>query len=97
MGLTALDKMEPLSPDDQAGPLKAFNFEGHVDQKNHEIEQKPGRSKSAFRPGVGGFLVKGRGSGARKFVGRGPKAPGRRKAQMTGFPRGPGRQVTHSL
>lgn len=94
MGLAGLDKMEMLSPDGQTEPLKAFNFEANmIDQKNSEFDQKPGRSRSGFRPGVGGFVVKGRGSGARKFVGRGSKMPGRKKSQMSGFPRGPGRQV----
>ena len=95
MGLAGLDKMEMFSPDGQTEPLKAFNFETNmIDQKNSEFEQKPGRSRRGFQPGVGGFVVKGRGSGARKFVGRGAKMTGRKKSQMAGFPRGTGRQVT---
>lgn len=93
MGLAGLDKMETFGPDTQTGPLKAFNLDANmIDQKN-DFGQKPGRSKSGVRPGIGGFIVRGRGSGARKFAGRGSKVPGRKKGQTVGFPRG--RQVIH--
>lgn len=86
MGLAGLDKMNILSPDGQANPLNAFNFNAGAIEPKTEFDHKPGRSKNALRPGVGGFIVKGRGSGARKYGGRG-RVPGRKK----GF--GRGRQV----
>jgi len=89
MGLAGLDKMNMLSPDGQGSPLNDFNFNASSMDQKGDFEYKPGRSKNTMRPGVGGFIVKGRGSGARKFGGRG-RVPGRKK----GF--GRGRQVMHT-
>jgi hypothetical protein len=92
-----VSKIEIMSPDQESGALKSFNFdENVVDQKSRmgDIDQKPGRSKSGHRPGVGGFLVKGRGAAARKFAGRSSKVTGRKKdRQIVGISRSqPGRQ-----
>lgn len=56
------------------------------------VPSKPSRPRqpSGGRPGVGGFVLRGRGSGGRRFVGRGARGSVKRKGP--GFPvasRGP--------
>lgn len=89
MGLAGLDRMELLSPENHTEPLKSFNFDPNFDPKN-EFDQKPARSKASIRAGMG-FAPRGRG--ARRLVGRGSKAQGRKKGNMSGYSRGAGRQV----
>lgn len=71
------------------------NMTDDMDSLRHQTSLAPSkvsrpRQSNVGRPGVGGFVLRGRGSGGRRFVGRG--ARGSIKRKVPGFPvtaRGP--------
>lgn len=71
------------------------NMTNDVDSHRNQTSFAPSkvsrpRQSNAGRPGVGGFVLRGRGSGGRRFVGRGARGSIKRKGP--GFPvsaRGP--------
>lgn len=60
------------------------NIVDDMDKLGHQASLIPSkvnrpRQPSAGRPGVGGFVLRGRGSGGRRFVGRGARGSTKRK------------------
>ncbi|XP_031573347.1 uncharacterized protein LOC116307296 isoform X3 [Actinia tenebrosa] len=72
-----VNKMEVMSPEHEGS--KSSEFDENTMVCKGDLDHKPGRAKTTARSGIGGFLVKGRGAGARKFAGRGSKLAGRKK------------------
>lgn len=95
MGNTSdvINKMEVMSPEHDSEASKSSDFDENAMDHKGNLDHKPGRTKTTGRAGVGGFLVRGRGAGARKFAGRGSKLAGRRKdRQLMSMSRGQPRQ-----
>lgn len=88
-----VNKMEVMSPEHDSEASKSSDFDENAMDNKGDVDYKPYRTKTTGRVGAGGFLVRGRGAGARKFAGRGSKLAGRRKdRQLMGMSRGhPGR------